>query len=96
MSNFLVGKNNKPEGTNKVPSVILRKCCACGKVADRSEFIRILKDSTTGDIIVNPTNMQFGRSMYLCKNEECFKIAMKKKRFKNLSEDDIAVIKQSV
>ena len=82
-------KNNKIAEGNKKPSVILRKCCACGKVIDRNELIRILKEHKTSEIIIEPNNKQFGRSMYLCKNEECLKLALKKKRFKNFSEDII-------
>ena len=93
MNNF--EKNNKlnSEGKQNVPSVVLRKCCACGRISDRTDFIRILREHKTGKIIINPDNFQFGRSTYLCKNQECLKIALKKKRFKNFSEEMIEEIK---
>ena len=82
------------EGTFSVPSVILRKCCACQNKFPRENLIRILKEHKTGSIIINPSNTDFGRSTYLCKNEECFKIALKKKRLKNLNENEIEMLKK--
>jgi len=95
MNNFKMGKNIS-EGTQNVPSVILRKCCACGKVIDRKDLIRILREASTGKIIINPSNKDFGRSTYLCKNEECLKLAIKKKRFKNLSEEELEILRKLV
>ncbi len=80
------------EGTKKVPSVILRKCCACQQIIDRKNLIRILKEHKTGKIIIEPTPKQFGRSTYLCKNEECLKLALKKKRLRNLSPNELKEI----
>ena len=82
-------KNNTITEGNKKPSVILRKCCACGKIVDRNELVRILKEHKTSEIIIEPNNKQFGRSMYLCKSEECLKLALKKKRLKSLSEENL-------
>ena len=87
---------NTKEGTTKVPSVVLRKCCACGKIVNRNELIKILKEHKTGKIIINPNNKQFGRSMYLCKNEECLKTAIKKKRLKHLSENEIEILNREI
>ena len=89
-------KINKQEGTHKVPSVIERKCCACNKIFNRSQFIRIMTEYNTGKIIINPNSKQFGRSIYLCKKEECLKIAIKKKRLKNLSKEDIEALKRII
>ena len=85
---------NCTEGTKKVPSCVLRKCCACGKIIDRTNLIKILKDHKTGDIIINPNSKTFGRSIYLCKTEECLKLAIKKKRLKHLPENIIDNLKK--
>ena len=92
MNNFEKHNLSITEGKSKMPSVVLRKCCACGKISDRNIFIRIMQEHASGKIIINPDNFQFGRSIYLCKNEECIKIALKKKKLKNLSEQDIEKI----
>ena len=97
LSNNNSDKNlNSMEGTTKVPSIVLRKCCACGKIIDRNELIRILKEHKTGEIIIAPNNKQFGRSIYLCKNEECLKTAIKKKRLKHLSENEIEILRNEI
>ncbi len=56
-----------------------RKCVGCGVVKDRSELIKITK-TTDGKIIINPNSKIFGRSAYLCYNEKCKELALKKKK----------------
>ena len=85
MKNNSDNLRNNLEGTKKVPSTILRKCCACGKIVDRNNLIRIMKDNKTGEIIINPSNKQFGRSSYLCKDKDCLKLAIKKTKMKSPS-----------
>ena len=57
-----------------------RKCISCGEFKDKQDLIKITKTSE-GEIILNPTNFQHGRSVYLCKSQECLNIAIKNKRF---------------
>ena len=80
------------EDAQKASSAVLRKCVACGKIAQRDEFIRILTDYKTGKVIINPNNKEFGRSSYICKNIECLKLSIKKKRLKTLSDEDFNII----
>ena len=84
------------EDASTASSCIMRKCCACGKIANRSEFIRILHEHNSGEYIINPNNKQFGRSIYLCKNPDCLKIAIKKKRLKNLKNEQLNFIKDEL
>ncbi|MDD3593671.1 MAG: YlxR family protein [Candidatus Gastranaerophilales bacterium] len=65
------------EGSKKEPSLV-RKCIGCSQKFERTALIRILKDHQTEEIIINPANKQFGRSCYICKNQECIKNALKK------------------
>ena len=55
-----------------------RKCIACGELKDRSQMIKITKDHKNGDVIVNPNTLTFGRSVYLCYNQECINKVLKK------------------
>ena len=87
--------NTTAEGKNS-PSAILRKCIACGKIIDRTDLIRILYSAHSDEIIINPNSKQFGKSKYLCPNEECLKLALKKKRLKGLSDLHIAEIKAMI
>ena len=60
---------------------IKRKCQACQKVIDRNSLIKITK-LQNGTLKINPTSKELGRSVYVCKNEECIKLFIKKKRLK--------------
>lgn len=40
-----------------------RKCAGCGKIKDRNELIKIT--NVHGELVVNPDNKKFGRSVYL-------------------------------
>lgn len=59
---------------------IIRKCQGCGKSADRSELIKITKSNKTGEVRINPGSKFMGRSLYICKNHECLKQILKKKK----------------
>ena len=43
-------------------------------------MIKITKDSLNGDLCVNPNSKIFGRSSYLCYNQNCIEQALKKKK----------------
>ena len=88
--------DNIVEDANKASSTVMRKCCACGKIIDRRELLRIMRDSKTGEVIINPGTKQFGRSIYLCKNSECLKLAQKKKRLKNLSDEQVEILSKLI
>ena len=59
---------------------VIRKCQGCGKIIDRSNLIKITKSSKTGEVRINPGSKFIGRSLYLCKNLECLKQILKKKK----------------
>ena len=46
----------------------------------RSEMIKITKEYNTGKVVVNPNSKTFGRSAYLCYNQNCIEQALKKNR----------------
>ncbi len=59
----------------------IRKCQGCLKLINRNELIKITK-LQDGKIKINPTDKELGRSVYVCKNAECIKLFIKKKRLK--------------
>ena len=59
---------------------LFRKCVGCGELKSREEMIRIIKEHSTGEIILNPNSKTFGRSAYLCYNQSCIEQALKKKK----------------
>ena len=63
----------------------LRKCQACGKIQDRTLMIKITRINSkfnSAGLKINPTSKELGRSIYVCKNEECIKNLIKKKRIR--------------
>ena len=56
----------------------LRKCIGCGELISRDSMIKITKEHSTGEVIVNPDSKTFGRSAYLCYNQSCIEQALKK------------------
>ena len=58
----------------------LRKCIGCGEMIARDSMIKITKEHLTGEVSVNPDSKTFGRSVYLCYNQNCIEQALKKNR----------------
>ncbi|MCR5261464.1 MAG: YlxR family protein [Candidatus Gastranaerophilales bacterium] len=56
-----------------------RKCVACSQYKDKQDLIKITK-TKEGEIILNPDTLTHGRSVYICKNEECINLAIKNKK----------------
>ena len=59
---------------------ILRKCVGCGVFKPREDMIKITKEHSTEEVVVNPNSKTFGRSAYLCYNQNCIEQALKKKK----------------
>ena len=60
---------------------IKRKCQGCFSLFNREELIKITK-LANGTLKINPNSKEFGRSVYVCKNSECIKNLIKKKKLK--------------
>ena len=70
-----------------------RKCISCGKYQNRDEMIKITKEHSSGKLVIEPNSKIFGRSVYLCYNQECINTVIKKginKTLKvNLSKEEL-------
>ena len=58
---------------------IIRKCAACNCLKSRNKLIRITINKNK-EIRVMPDSKFFGRSLYICKSEDCVKNVFKKGR----------------
>lgn len=71
----------------------IRKCISCGELKPIENLIKITKEHDSGNIVIQPNSKTFGRSVYLCYNESCIKMALKKginKPLKtNISREDL-------
>lgn len=70
--------------------VIMRLCIACRELNDRDQMHRIMTEYKSDTLILNPNKNQFGRSVYLCRSEQCIKKIKKNKRFKGIYEMIVA------
>lgn len=61
----------------------LRQCGVCKEYKPKNELIRLTKDYKTEKISVNNDNSVNGRSLYICKNEECVAKFLKNKKSLN-------------
>lgn len=78
---------------------IKRKCQGCLEIKDRTTLIKITK-LQNGLLKINPTPKELGRSLYVCKNENCIKNLIKKKKIKNILKysnlDEITKIEEEL
>ena len=47
-------------------------------------MIKITKEHSTDEVVVNPNSKTFGRSAYLCYNQDCIEQALKKKKINKM------------
>lgn len=64
--------------------MVNRKCCGCGEIKDRENLIKITRENTHHNVIINHSNKIFGRSVYLCYNKSCVEHAFKKDRISKI------------
>jgi predicted RNA-binding protein YlxR (DUF448 family) len=74
----------------------LRKCIGCGELISRDSMIKITKEHSTGEVIVNPDSKTFGRSVYLCYNQNCIESAFKKNKINKILKTNISIDKNEV
>lgn len=55
----------------------IRRCFACRRTAPRSEFLRIVRQHDTNEILIG---RGMGRSAYLCPTKSCIERTRKKNR----------------
>lgn len=64
--------------------MVMRKCAGCGEIKDRENLIKITRENTHHDVIINHSNKIFGRSVYLCYNKSCVEGAFKKNKISKI------------
>lgn len=70
--------------------MVERKCVGCGKLKNKSELIKITKENSRGDVIINPNAKIFGRSAYLCYNISCVEAAYKKNKLQRALKSPVS------
>lgn len=70
---------------------IQRKCVGCGELKPRENMIKITKEHKTGELVLNPSSKIFGRSAYLCYNQNCIEQAIKKKKINRILKTNLNI-----
>ena len=72
--------------TRKIP---MRMCLGCQEMKPKKELIRVVR-TPEGTVELDPTGKRNGRGAYICPQVECFKAAVKGKRFQKALEIELA------
>ena len=67
-----------------------RKCAACGKIDDRKNLIKITREHSSSELVVNGDCKVFGRSAYVCYNAECIENIFKKNKLQKFLKTPVA------
>jgi len=54
-----------------------RTCVACRQTRAKRDLVRIVR-TLTGEVEIDPTGKRPGRGAYLCRNQSCWELALKK------------------
>ena len=74
----------------------LRKCIGCGAFKPREDMIKITKDHSTEEVVLNLDSKTFGRSVYLCYNQSCIENAFKKNKINRVLKLKTQIEKEAV
>ncbi|RXT15154.1 RNase P modulator RnpM [Ammoniphilus sp. CFH 90114] len=62
----------------KPKKIPMRKCVACQEMTPKKELIRVVRNPE-GQVSLDLTGKASGRGAYICKKQECFSLARKRK-----------------
>lgn len=72
--------------TRKIP---LRMCLGCQEMKPKKELIRVVR-TPEGTVELDVTGKRNGRGAYICQQVDCFKAAVKGKRFQKALEIELS------
>lgn len=67
----------------------LRKCVGCGEYKQKNELVKVTAEHNSGEIFVNPNGSIFGRSCYICKDENCVNKAFHKLKIAKILKKNV-------
>lgn len=66
-----------------------RRCVACRQSKHQNDMLRLSR--INGEIVFDYENRLGGRGAYVCKNEDCIKLAIKKRLFNRSFKSNIPI-----
>lgn len=78
----------------------LRKCIACQERYPKRELIRVVC-TPEGEVTIDPRGKRPGRGAYVCRNPECWEVALEPRRLSRalrcqVGSEEAAVLKQEI
>jgi len=70
--------------------VVERKCIGCGEIKNRNDLIKITKQNDSDNIVISRDTKTFGRSIYLCYDNQCIETAFKKNKIQKALKSPIS------
>lgn len=74
----------------------LRKCVGCGEIKPREDMIKITREHSSEEVVFNPDSKTFGRSVYLCYNQDCIENAFKKGKINRVLKSKTQIEKEAI
>lgn len=71
--------------TRKIP---MRMCLGCQQMKPKKELLRVVR-TPEGAVELDPTGKRNGRGAYLCPDLNCFRVAVKERRFRKAFGVDV-------
>ena len=63
------------------------------RLTRKDDLIRVMKNENGGEIVINPNSKTFGRSAYLCYNQSCIELALKKSKLNKALKTNVTLEK---
>jgi predicted RNA-binding protein YlxR (DUF448 family) len=73
----------------KARKIPMRMCLGCQEMKPKKELIRVVR-TPEGTVELDPSGKRNGRGAYICPNVDCFKAAVKGKRFHKALEIEMS------
>lgn len=69
-----------------------RMCVGCRKMKPKQDLIKVVRDITDNTIKIDKEKRLFGRGAYICSDNECLKMSVKKKGFERVFKTQVSFI----
>lgn len=69
-----------------------RMCVGCRKMKPKHELIKVVRDIADDIIKIDKEKRLFGRGAYICPDDECLKLSVKKKGFERVFKTQVSFI----
>ena len=73
----------------KAKKIPQRKCVVCGKLKDKKDLLRVVKNKDEG-ILIDESGKKNGRGAYICKDEACIEEAIRTNKLNRVFRTEVS------